>query len=115
MTLRTRPLTWLSPAIFVVFCTACAVGPDYHAPADFRRDLLTIAGGLSSSGKGQFAGIGALGRLIRAVEVFGFHLATLDMRQNSAVHERVLAELLSVSGVCADYLALGEEIGRAHV
>src|SRR3546814_15666477 len=34
MTLRTRPLTWLSPAIFVVFCTACAVGPDYHAPAD---------------------------------------------------------------------------------
>src|SRR3546814_6992220 len=31
------------------------------------------------------------------------------MRQNSAGHERVLAELLSVSGVCADYLALGEE------
>src|SRR3546814_17794110 len=31
------------------------------------------------------------------------------MRQNSAVHERVLAELLAVSGVCADYLALGEE------
>ena len=84
-------------------------GEPYATPADFRRDLVTIAGGLSASGKGQFAGIGALGRLIRAVEVFGFHLATLDMRQNSAVHERVLAELLSVSGVCADYLALGEE------
>ena len=88
---------------------AALKGEPYAAPADFRRDLLTIAGGLSSSGKGQFAGIGALGRLIRAVEVFGFHLATLDMRQNSAVHERVLAELLSVSGVCDDYLALGEE------
>src|SRR3546814_6404812 len=52
---------------------AALKGEPYAAPADFRRDLLTIAGGLSSSGKGQFAGIGALGRLIRAVEVFGFH------------------------------------------
>lgn len=84
-------------------------GEAYATPADFRRDLATIAGGLASSGKGQFAGIGALGRLIRAVEVFGFHLATLDMRQNSAVHERVLAELFKVSGVEADYLALDEE------
>lgn len=83
-------------------------GEAYATPADFRRDLATIAGGLASSGKGQFTGIGALGRLIRAVEVFGFHLATLDMRQNSAVHERVLAELFSVSGVEADYLALDE-------
>ena len=51
---------------------------------------------------------GALGRLIRAVETFGFHLATLDLRQNSAVHERVVAELLKVAGVEADYLALDE-------
>ncbi|WP_374525635.1 phosphoenolpyruvate carboxylase [Sphingopyxis sp.] len=84
-------------------------GEAYPAPADFRRDLLTIATGLSASGEGQLGGIGALGRLIRAVEVFGFHLATLDMRQNSAVHERVLAELLKVSGVENDYLALDEE------
>ncbi|PQM28725.1 phosphoenolpyruvate carboxylase [Sphingopyxis lindanitolerans] len=84
-------------------------GDAYRAPADFRHDLVTIADGLSASGEGQLAGIGALGRLIRAVEVFGFHLATLDMRQNSAVHERVLAELLRVSGVEADYLALDEE------
>ena len=84
-------------------------GEPYRTPADFRRDLVTIADGLSASGEGQLSGIGALGRLIRAVEVFGFHLATLDMRQNSAVHERVLAELLKVSGVEADYLALDEE------
>ena len=84
-------------------------GAPYATPADFRRDLLIIANGLSASGEGQLVGIGALGRLIRAVEVFGFHLATLDMRQNSAVHERVLAELLKVSGVEGDYLALGEE------
>ncbi|MGX5713594.1 phosphoenolpyruvate carboxylase [Sphingopyxis terrae subsp. ummariensis] len=84
-------------------------GEAYAAPADFRRDLVTIAAGLSASGEGQLGGIGALGRLIRAVEVFGFHLATLDMRQNSAVHERVLAELLAVAGVEGDYLGLGEE------
>ena len=84
-------------------------GAPYATPADFRRDLLIIANGLSASGEGQLVGIGALGRLIRAVEVFGFHLATLDMRQNSAVHERVLAELLKVSGVEGDYLALDEE------
>ncbi len=84
-------------------------GAPYATPADFRRDLVTIANGLSANSQGQFGGIGALGRLIRAVEVFGFHLATLDMRQNSAVHERVLAELLAVSGVCADYRALDEE------
>jgi len=83
-------------------------GAPYGTPGDFRRDLATIAGGLSASGEGQLGGIGALGRLIRAVEVFGFHLATLDMRQNSAVHERVLAELLAASGVCADYKALSE-------
>ncbi|MGQ0278233.1 phosphoenolpyruvate carboxylase [Sphingopyxis sp. Q841] len=84
-------------------------GDAYAAPADFRRDLVTIAAGLSASGEGQLGGIGALGRLIRAVEVFGFHLATLDMRQNSAVHERVLAELLAVAGVEGDYLSLGED------
>ncbi|WP_422059192.1 phosphoenolpyruvate carboxylase [Sphingopyxis sp.] len=84
-------------------------GEAYKTPADFRRDLIVIANGLSAGGEGQLVGIGALGRLIRAVEVFGFHLATLDMRQNSAVHERVLAELLDVSGVCADYRALDEE------
>lgn len=84
-------------------------GAPYTTPDSFRRDLVTLASGLSASGEGQLGGIGALGRLIRAVEVFGFHLATLDMRQNSSVHERVLAELLKVAGVCDDYLALDEE------
>jgi phosphoenolpyruvate carboxylase len=49
-----------------------------------------------------------LGRLIRALETFGFHLATLDMRQNSAVHERVVAELLQgEAGVATDYARAG--------
>ncbi|MET0370609.1 MAG: phosphoenolpyruvate carboxylase [Sphingobium sp.] len=83
-------------------------GEPYAVPAEFRRDLVTVAQGLASEGDGALATGGALGRLIRAVETFGFHLATLDMRQNSAIHERVVAELLRQAGVEADYLALDE-------
>ncbi len=83
-------------------------GEPYPDPQSFRADLVTIARGLRAGGGGALASGGALGRLIRAVETFGFHLATLDLRQNSAVLERVVAELLKVSGVESDYLALGE-------
>lgn len=83
-------------------------GEPYATPGDFRADLVTIAQGLAKEGEGALATGGALGRVIRAVETFGFHLATLDMRQNSAVHERVVAELLNQAGVEADYLALDE-------
>ena len=83
-------------------------GTPYDTTGDLRADLVTIAQGLASEGEGALATGGKLGRLIRAVETFGFHLATLDMRQNSAVHERVVAELLKEAGVEADYGALGE-------
>ena len=82
-------------------------GERYADPQAFRADLVTIARGLRGGG-GALSSGGALGRLIRSVETFGFHLATLDLRQNSAVHERVVAELLKVAGVEADYLSLGE-------
>ncbi|AOF99518.1 phosphoenolpyruvate carboxylase family protein [Blastomonas sp. RAC04] len=83
-------------------------GEAYASPAELRHDLAVLANGLASDGAGILASGGALGRLIRAVEIFGFHLATLDLRQNSDVHERVVAELLKVAGVCADYAALDE-------
>ncbi|PZU59518.1 MAG: phosphoenolpyruvate carboxylase [Sphingobium sp.] len=83
-------------------------GEPYADPAELRRDLVTVAQGLASEGDGQLSTGGALGRLIRAVETFGFHLATLDMRQNSDVHERVVAELLKVAGVEEEYAALDE-------
>ena len=47
--------------------------------------------------------------LLRAVEVFGFHLATVDLRQSSDQHERVVAELLAVASVEKDYGALDED------
>lgn len=84
-------------------------GEAYTSPESFRRDLITVASALAHDGGGALASGGALGRLIRAVETFGFHLATLDMRQNSDVHERVVAELLREAGVVPDYLALAED------
>ena len=51
---------------------------------------------------------GRLRRLRRAVSVFGFHLAAVDLRQNSDVHERVVAELFSAARPDIDYLSLDE-------
>ncbi|MFD1949289.1 phosphoenolpyruvate carboxylase [Sphingomonas arantia] len=83
-------------------------GDRYPDPQAFRADLVELARGLAASGEGMLATGGALSRLIRAVETFGFHLATLDLRQNADVHERVVAELFSASSVSPDYLALDE-------
>lgn len=83
-------------------------GEPYATPAQFRADLVTLARSLAVDGDGPLGSDGALSRLIRAVDVFGFHLATLDLRQNSAVHERVIAELLAAAGACDDYAALDE-------
>lgn len=81
----------------------------YADPDAFCADLRAVARSLAKLGGETLASSGALGRLIRAVKTFGFHLATLDLRQNSAVHERVVGELLSVAGVETDYLALDED------
>jgi len=53
-----------------------------------------------------------LAPLMRAVQVFGFHLASVDLRQNSDRHEATLAELLRVAGLHDDYSALGEPARR---
>ena len=50
----------------------------------------------------------------RAAAIFGAHLCGLDMRQNSSVHETVIADLLANAGVHDDYLSLGEQ-GRVDV
>jgi phosphoenolpyruvate carboxylase len=86
-----------------------AEGGAYPDPASLRADLFDLSQALNKTGAGSLSGGGALGRLIRAVETFGFHLATLDMRQNADVHERVVADLLKVAGVEADYAALDED------
>ncbi|MDP8914581.1 MAG: phosphoenolpyruvate carboxylase [Pseudomonadota bacterium] len=80
----------------------------YPDPASLRTDLQIISEAVARGGQDMLGG-GRLSRLIRSVETFGFHLAALDLRQNSAVHERVVAELLAVAGVEADYSSLAED------
>ena len=82
--------------------------PPYDRPDELRADLDVVDASLRSHGAAALADARLL-RLREAVEVFGFHLCGLDLRQNSAVHEEVLAELLAWAGVCEDYAALDEQ------
>ena len=79
----------------------------YRAPAELLADLDVIDGSLRSNGSGVLAD-DRLSRLREAVHVFGFHLSGLDLRQNSDVHEEVVAELLAWAGVHPDYRSLPE-------
>jgi phosphoenolpyruvate carboxylase len=84
----------------------------YDGPKALLADLRIVQHSLLAEHGAVFES-GPLPDLIRAVEVFGFHLATLDMRQNSAVHARVVGELLRTAGVVEDYAALPEGERRA--
>ena len=79
----------------------------YRSPREFRADLDTIDASLASHGASELAAR-RLDPLRRAVDVFGFHLAAIDLRQNSDVHEKVVAELLVRADVVPDYLVLPE-------
>jgi phosphoenolpyruvate carboxylase len=79
----------------------------YETPEELRAQLKVLANSLKLNGSANLAG-GRLRRLLRAVQVFGFHLAPIDLRQNSEVHARTVAELLAGAGRCADYEALPE-------
>ncbi|GEP58180.1 phosphoenolpyruvate carboxylase [Reyranella soli] len=81
----------------------------YGSVMEFKADLDTIFTSLAENGSTALAR-GRLRALRRAVDVFGFHLASLDIRQNSDVHERVMAELVEAAGL-GDYRAL-DEAGR---
>jgi phosphoenolpyruvate carboxylase len=80
----------------------------YASVKEFKADLDVLDRSLISNSSGVIAR-GRLRLLRRAVDCFGFHLARLDMRQNSAVHERTVAELLDTATPGMSYLALGEE------
>ncbi len=63
----------------------------YEGPQQFLRDLKLISESLRAN-RGFHAGWGNVQRLIRRVETFGFHLATLDLRQHAEVHHRVIGQ-----------------------
>jgi phosphoenolpyruvate carboxylase len=86
-----------------------AVAPQtpYGSPSELLDDLRIIERSLKSH-HAQALIAPRLAPLMRAVQVFGFHLATVDLRQSSDQHEAVLAELLKVARIEADYRALSE-------
>ena len=79
----------------------------YQSPAELLADLDVVDTSLRGNGSAVLAD-DRLARLREAVHVFGFHLSGLDMRQNSEVHEEVVAELLAWAGVHPDYRSLPE-------
>lgn len=80
----------------------------YDSPDDLLRELRAIEASLLDQGEPLIA-IGDLHDLIRQVEVFGFHFARLDLREHSGRHELAVAEVLALTGTCADYGALPED------
>ncbi|HTV88919.1 MAG TPA: phosphoenolpyruvate carboxylase, partial [Stellaceae bacterium] len=81
--------------------------PAYADSAELLADLSIIANSLTANGS-ELLAKGRLRDLRRAIDVFGFHLAAIDLRQNSAVHERVVGELIESAQPGTDYLALEE-------
>jgi phosphoenolpyruvate carboxylase len=86
-----------------------AVAPQnpYMDAKDFCAELRTIEESLNTN-HGAALVNQRLHPLIRAVEVFGFHLATVDLRQSSDKHEQVVAELLAIARIESNYSALDE-------
>ncbi|MDT5207249.1 MAG: phosphoenolpyruvate carboxylase [Mycobacterium sp.] len=82
--------------------------PPYSTPEEMQADLDTVDASLRAHGSALLAD-DRLAQLREALHVFGFHLSGLDMRQNSDVHEEVVAELLAWAGVHPDYASLSED------
>ncbi|WP_242481293.1 phosphoenolpyruvate carboxylase [Rubrivivax gelatinosus] len=90
---------------------AVALQPAYASPDEFLADLRVVERSLRHH-HAQALIAPRLAPLMRAVQVFGFHLATLDLRQSSDKHEAVVAELLRVARLEDDYAALDEPARR---
>ena len=79
----------------------------YKSAGEFTNDLITVSESLKKNNS-EFLAKGKLTNLISATKIFGFHLATIDLRQDSSVHEVCVAELLKSANILEDYLSLSE-------
>src|SRR5262249_51188205 len=85
----------------------------YVDAAEYRDDLAVLDRGLRAVGVAAIADQD-LRDALRRIDVFGFHLASLDVRQHSEVHDRAVAELLARGGR-PGYLECDEAGRRAHL
>jgi phosphoenolpyruvate carboxylase len=80
----------------------------YATAAEFLADLTLVQESLRRNGGGRLAD-GRLGTLMRQARIFGFHLATLDLRQHSLRHTGALQEVFARYGLARDYAEWPEE------
>jgi phosphoenolpyruvate carboxylase len=83
----------------------------YGSAAEFQHDLDVIRDSLVRHGSARVAN-GRLRTLQHGVQIFGFHLSPLDMRQHSSVHEQVVAELFRLGARRGGYASIDEEERR---
>ncbi len=83
--------------------------PASYPAESFAADLTEMAAALDETGQAEAAHTGRLADLIVRARTFGFHLAAMDIRQHSAVHESAVAEMLALAGVHPSYGSLGEK------
>ena len=79
-------------------------GRDYDGPEQVLADLDLMSTSLLGS-RGQLIAEGGVARVRRAVETFGFHMATLDVREHASKHRKAITELFSLVGT--DLAAMG--------
>ena len=82
--------------------------PTYKDAQDFKHDLEIIKDSLEVD-HDQAIIRSYFTEILEAIDVFGFHLATIDMRQDSSVNEACVAELLKNAGICDNYSELDEQ------
>ena len=84
-----------------------ASNDSYKYSEEFTKDLQIIADSLTKNNSSLLVK-GKLLNLITATKIFGFHLATIDLRQDSSIHEICVAELLKSANIIDNYLELSE-------
>ena len=83
-------------------------GARYHQVQEFIRDLEIIDRSLRNH-YADYVADEYIKKLIRQAELFGFHVATLDIRQHSKEHEQAMAEIFANMGIVEDYSQLSED------
>jgi phosphoenolpyruvate carboxylase len=86
----------------------------WYLSADELVDDLTVMEKSLRANKGAILADGYLSEVKRNASVFGFRLATLEVRQHSGRHTAALSEIFKKAGVCEEYAALDEE-GRTQI
>lgn len=80
-----------------------------YSSGDFIAELELIEDSLRESGLKSVGSVGKLQHLLIRAQTFGFHMATLDIRQHSKIHEEAVSELLALAEVTDDYESLSED------